>query len=221
MTVRFDPRTGLILLVLVNIISFTFQEPWLEIVLIGFLAALQILCGCGKLALKWLSSFFILLLIQYLLLPSLPKVLAVTMTIFTVFARKLFPCFMMGSLIIQITPARHFIIALRKWHVPQTLIIPLAVTLRYFPAINEEHCHIRDAMKLKQIHSFKQKIECTMLPLLISAIQTADELSAAAITRGIENPCRKTCVEDLRFCAFDWLCLGVTCMLTLISIFFA
>lgn len=220
-TLHFDPRAGLILLLLVNIVAFTFQELWLEMMVIGFLAVLQIVCGCGKSALRWLIAFFSLLLIQYFLLPMLPKTLAVIMTIFTVFSRKLFPCLMMGSLIVQTISVRFFIAALRKWQIPQTLIIPLAVTLRYFPAIGEEYRHIRDAIKLKQIQGFGQKAEYTILPLLVSAIQTADELSAAAITRGIENPCPKTCAEDLRFSVVDWLCLGTASILTLISIFFA
>ena len=218
---RFEPRAGLIMLALVNIVDFTFETPWLEIVMILFLAVLLCICGCHKTALKWGIVFGVLLCVQYFLLPVLPNFLAVMVTILTVFARKIFPCLMMGSLIVQTTPVRHFIFALRKWHVPQTVIIPLAVTLRYFPAIGEDHRHIRDAMKLKRIHGLGEKIQCTMIPLLVSAIQVSDELSAAAITRGIENPCRKTCAEDLCFHSFDWICLAIASVLSILSLFFA
>ena len=216
---QMDPRAKLFLLVLVNVIAFTYEKPWVELTLILLLAVLQSLCGCGRSAIKWLAFFGILVAVQYVLLPELPKVLAVIMTIFTVFARKIFPCLMMGSLILQTTPVRYLIFALRKWKVPQSVIIPLAVTLRYFPAIGEEHRYIRDAMKLKEIQGVGKKMECTMIPLLVSAIQTSDELSAAAITRGIENPCPKTSVIDLRFHAQDFICLAVAAVMALYTIF--
>ena len=76
--------------------------------------------------------------------------------------------------------------ALRRWHVPQSLIIPLAVTIRYFPAIREEAGYIRDAMKLCKVSGL-QKLESFCVPLMVSATTTADELAAAAVTRGIEN----------------------------------
>ena len=215
---RMDPRAELILLLLVNIIAFTYDRRWVEILLIGLLAFLQIICGQKRSAVKWLAFFAVLVAVQYFLLPVLPKVLSVTLVILTVFARKIFPCMMVGGLIFQTVPVRYLIVALRKWNVPQNVIIPLAVTIRYFPAIKEEHRHIRDAMKLKQIHGLGKKIECSMIPLLVSAIQTSDELSAAAITRGIENPCPKTSVADLRFHALDYLCLGVAAVLAVYTV---
>lgn len=75
------------------------------------------------------------------------------------------------------------------------------VTLRYFPAIVEEWSHIREAMRLRPIASRQKSIpkkiavnvECYLVPLFIAASKTADELAAAALTRGIENPTQRTC----------------------------
>lgn len=36
-------------------------------------------------------------------------------------------------------------------------------------------------------------VECYLVPLFIAASKTADELTAAALTRGIENPTQRTC----------------------------
>ena len=35
------------------------------------------------------------------------------------------------------------------------------------------------------------------MPLMVSATETAEELSAAAVTRGVENPARKTSAWSL------------------------
>ena len=65
---------------------------------------------------------------------------------------------MIGWLILKTVSLREFIVALRALHVPQTVIIPISVTLRYFPAIREESGYIRDAMKLKNLHG-GEKVE--------------------------------------------------------------
>ena len=44
-----------------------------------------------------------------------------------------------------------------------------------------------------------------MIPLLFSCVNIGDELSAAAITRGLGGKVKRTSVEDLRLRASDWL----------------
>ena len=44
----------------------------------------------------------------------------------------------------------------------------------------------------------------TVMPLMVSATETAEELSAAAVTRGIENPARKTSAVSLRLSPLDF-----------------
>lgn len=102
----------------------------------------------------------------------------------------MFPCLMIGWFMIRTISLREFVAALRALHIPQSVIIPISVTLRYFPAIREEGGHIRDAMKLKQIRGF-EKVEAFVVPFMMSAVNTAEELSAAAVTRGIENPVKR------------------------------
>lgn len=210
--VRLDPRTELLLLIIANIVAFTYSARWIEFAVIGVLAILLLCCGCGKTAVKWVIFFGCLVAVQYYVIPVLPKIFVIMFSILTVYIRKLFPCLMIGALILKTTPVRFLIIALRKWHIPQKLIIPLSITLRYFPAIKEENRHIRDAMKLRKIHGLGKKLECLVVPMLMSATGTADELSAAAITRGIENPVAKTCIVDLRLHFQDYICLLIGCV---------
>ena len=130
---------------------------------------------------------------------------------------KIFPCLIVGTMVLQKTPVRELMVALRKWHIPQGLIIPLSVTVRYFPALKEETGYIRDAMKLRNIHGV-QKIECLLVPTMISATTTAEELSAAAVTRGIENPAPKTSMIEMKLGVQDFLCLAAGLIFCVISI---
>lgn len=216
-TLRFDPRTSLLLLVLANIVAFTQDNLWVEIIWVVLLLALIVACGCGRSAVKLAIAFGICLALQYYILPNGPKILASSFTIIVSYARKIFPCLIIGAMILQKTSVRELIVALRKWHIPQSLIIPLSVTVRYFPALKEETSYICDAMKLRNIHGV-QKIECLLVLVMISATTTAEELSAAAVTRGIENPAPKTSMIDMKFGVQDFLCLVVSVVFCVISI---
>ena len=199
-----DPRSGLLMIILANVISFSQNSLWLEFGLIGYLAVLFFICGKIKAGVKWAVIYVAVYLIQCYLLPISPKIIAVAFTIFLSITRRIFPCLMVGGLIIATISLRYFIVGLRKLRFPNKLIITIAVTLRYFPAIREEIGHIRDAMKLRKVRGL-QKVEAVMVPLMICASNTAEELSAAAVTRGIDNPVKKTTTVNLKFGLLDML----------------
>lgn len=198
----FDPRVGLWLLVAANVIAFRPHTFWVELTLICLL--LLLMAGHGKvsMAVKWAVGYGALLVFQQYILPASPKIIATSFTIFATYARRMFPCLMTGSLMMKCTPLRYFIVGLRQLHIPQRLIVAVSVTLRYFPAIREEMGYIRDAMKLREIRGLA-RLECAVMPLMVSATETAEELSAAAVTRGIENPARKTNAVSLRLLPLD------------------
>lgn len=216
-TLKFDPRTELLLLLLANVVAFTQHSVWVEITWVVLLLLLIIACGCKKTAGKLAIVFGMCLFLQYYIFPNGPKILASSFTILVSYARKIFPCLIVGTLILQKTPVRELMVALRKCHIPQGLIIPLSVTIRYFPALKEEVGYIKDAMKLRNIHGM-QKMECLLVPIMISATTTAEELSAAAVTRGIENPAHKTSMLVMKFGVQDYLCLAFGVMFCMISI---
>ena len=80
----------------------------------------------------------------------------------------------------------------------------MSTTLRYFPDLKEEFVHINAAMKLQNI-SWASRLECTVVPLIVSAVNTSDEIAAAAVARGIENPGKKTSEITLHMGISDWL----------------
>lgn len=90
-TLRFDPRTELLLLVLANIVAFTQHSVWVEITWVVFLLLLIVACGCGKSAGKLAIAFGICLALQYYVFPNGPKILASSFTIIVSYARKIFP----------------------------------------------------------------------------------------------------------------------------------
>ena len=84
--------------------------------------------------------------------------------------------------------------------------------LRYLPAIREDWHYIKDAMRLRDVSptliSFLKApamtVNCIYVPMLTAASKTADELSIASVTRGIENPKPRTCLVEIRMRVADW-----------------
>lgn len=211
--VSIDPRTGLLLLLMANIIAFAQKPMWIELGWIGFMLMLLFACGCQRAGLKCALVYGIVLLLQYYILPMSAGMIAASFSIFINYARRMCPCLLAGALLVKAVSLRRLIVGLRYLHVPWQLIVPISVTLRYFPAIREESGHIRDAMKLRNIRGM-EKVEALVVPLMISATETAEELSAAAVTRGIENPAVKTSVISLHMGAADWCSLAAAFIFT-------
>lgn len=96
---------------------------WLELALVGLLLLLMAAHGKYSMAVKWAVGYCALLLFQQYILPASPKIIATSFTVFTTYARRMFPCLMTGSLMLKCTPLRYFIVGLRQLRVPQRLIV--------------------------------------------------------------------------------------------------
>lgn len=214
---QIDPRTVLLLLIFTNIVAFSEKPISLELLTITFMFCLLVYCRCTRIGLILIGVFTTITFLQYYIFPKSLPVFVTIFTMMSVYIRKIIPSIMVGSIIIKRIPMSYLILALRKWHVPERIIVILAVTIRYFPAIREETIHIKDAMKLRGIKGF-EKIEAYIVPLMVSAINTAEELSAAAVTRGIENPVKKTSSFQIELGIQDYIILAVGALLAVSAI---
>jgi energy-coupling factor transport system permease protein len=104
------------------------------------------------------------------------------------------------------TSVSSLIAALAAVRLPRVLIVPLAVMLRFIPTAMDELKAIISAMRLRGVVSGPSDMllhpmrmaEYTVLPLLASIMRIADELSAAALLRGLGLPNRPTSIVQLR-----------------------
>lgn len=73
---------------------------------------------------------------------------------------------------------------------------------RFFPTIREEYRHIKNAMTLRGIGKFYnpiQMLEYRMVPLLVEIVSIGNDLSASALTRGLDAPYARTNVCPIGF----------------------
>ena len=207
--VKFDLRTKLMLILVVNLFLLLSHALVFELVLVFGCLLLITIDGQPRSAFHFLIAFFIMLGIDQLVTPHMNGFAFTLISFITVALRKFLPCFILGKWILTKTEVSEFVAVMWKLRLPQTAIIPLSVVFRYFPTLKEEWASIRAAMKMRGIHV---SLEHIMVPLLMSAVNVSEELSAAALCRGLDNPGTHTSLVQVKFSHYDiavWMITGI------------
>lgn len=213
--VKLDLRTKFMLILVVNLFLLLSHSLIFELVLVFGCLLLITIDGQAKSAFHFLIVFLIMLGIDQLLTPYINGFFFTLVSFITVALRKFLPCFILGKWILTKTEVSEFVAVMWKLRLPQTAIIPLSVVFRYFPTIKEEWASIRAAMKMRGIHV---SLEHIMVPLLMSAVNVSEELSAAALCRGLDSPEPHTSLVQVRFRFSDVLVWCITGALAIAAI---
>ncbi len=214
---KLDPRTKLFILAFTGILIFINSQIEVELLFMLMPIVLFIILGEYVFVLKQALTYVILLLVQMFLTPVLSPSVGGIIYIFSMYVRKLIPCFMLGKYIIKTTKVSQFMAALNKMNMPKGFSIALTIALRYFPAMKEEWSYIKDSMILRGISSsfFSflknpfRTLEYVYVPMLVSASKISDEITQAAITRGIDHVNRRTCITKVGFTIRDLIIFAI------------
>jgi energy-coupling factor transport system permease protein len=128
--------------------------------------------------------------------------------------------------VMMTTRVNEFMAAMARMHVPNKVTIPLAVMARFFPTVFDESRAIGNAMRMRGIRLFSLRslknpfsiLEYRLVPLLVSITKIGDELSIAAVTRGLSPETKRTCVATIGFHAQD-LIVFVYCLAVVVLFF--
>lgn len=210
---RLDARTLLFLIVIANLCVFLCPNLWGEILLMLTLCILGLLCGGGKFIWKVAVAYTLLLGVDLLTSYYGSGGFLGYLGIGCRYLRKVLPTGTLGGILITTVRISELMASLVKLKLPKSVIIPLTVMLRYFPAVREDRIAIKKAMKMRELSGNffthpVQSIECLYVPLLMSASRRSDELSCAAVTRGIEKPAQRTTIQDIRLRWPDFVSAG-------------
>ena len=211
-----DPRTKLFLILICVLSAMFAPNLYFQFALAALIGLLAALCGRWRYALR---GIFVYALICVFTVWCMGAVGGVWRTMFVAFlglVHKVYACGMLAGLVISTTRVGEFLSAMARLHCPKKLSIPIAVMLRYLPTIREDWHYIKDAMRLRDVSPTfwgflkapAMTVNCIYVPLLTAASKAADELSIAAVTRGIENPKPRTCLVEIQMRAADWLTMA-------------
>lgn len=116
---------------------------------------------------------------------------------------RFMPGIMMGYFLVTSTTVSQFMSAMGRMRVSEKITIPLSVMFRFFPTIGEEYATINDAMRMRGIRLGGRNplsvFEYHLVPMMICSVRIGEELSAAALTRGLGAPVRRTNIGNIGF----------------------
>ena len=125
--------------------------------------------------------------------------------------QRIIPFMLVGTVIKKQKNISEITMALERMRLPRGIILSIAVMFRYFPAIKDDFFVIIDSMKLKGLYTSKRSallhpirtMEFIIVPMLFKSLRTAEELSCAALIKGIENTGKKTSYFDVKLRSID------------------
>lgn len=210
-----DPRTKAIFFAAaVFIVFFLSVHEEVHLAVIAIMLLLFLAEGLYKSIVEIIVTYSLLLLLQYGILPIVPRGAAMFLSMFVYF-KVIFPCALPLMYLFKTTNVREIMVAMGKMKLPDHFIIAFAIMVRYLPVVKEEITAIRKAMSLRTIKGWGQKIECLYVPMLMETVQTADELSQASITRGIDHPGVKTSYVEVDFGKSDVIAWGIVLLVVI------
>ncbi|MCR5468760.1 MAG: energy-coupling factor transporter transmembrane protein EcfT [Lachnospiraceae bacterium] len=229
MKVRLDPRTKLYMILIVSaIVMMSATTPLLWTVRI-IMTMIPILLLIAEKRYASALRFFMLYIIAivltfYFLSADSTGLLKALLTGYCGIVAQFLPALITAWYVVRTTKIDEFMSAMQKMHVPDGITISLAVVMRFFPTIKEEYASIRDAMKMRGIAladgNIIKMLEYRMIPLLFSCVNIGDELSAAAITRGLGGEVKRSSVVELKMSIADYLLIVGFTVATVIFVFF-
>lgn len=212
---RLDPRTKLILLItlptfLLGNAGGTEMLPYK--IIFSLLPFILMLISGNKQ--KAIFYFLIISLVQVLWTfasSNLHGSLYIVLYIIYGIVMGVFPCMILGVYVLTTTTVSEFITGMERLHFPTFITIPLSVMFRFFPTVQKEASSVNRAMTMRGIrigkYSLMKNIEYRLIPTLICTLQIGDELSAAALTRGLGAPVKRTSICSIGFKLSDILLL--------------
>lgn len=221
---HFDIRAKIILLLEMNLMLFIGSGIGFECIIIVYCSIILLFTGNVKTVVHTDIVFIIMYCIEMLVsFININSFLVSLILFIVVILRRFIPIFMIGRLIFD-TKISEFVACMWKMKLPKNFIISVSVVFRFFPTVKEEWQAILSSMRMRGIgFNFWNFIthplltlEYLIVPLLLNAVKISEELSEAALCRGLDCENEHTCLTEVRLRALDYL----ICLLPLFIILY-
>ena len=214
---KLDVRHKFFLLILISAVAFAAKDVVYGSIVFVIVCLLSFLLGQGKKVVKF-AGVYVFLLLFVAFSKYVPAILSSMILMVVLCIRMCMPIMLYGQTFLKTTPVS-------EMKMPRAFVITFAVAMRFFPTVKEEVSHVRDAMSLRGIGFSLRNLrlrpalvfEGFITPLLVRASTIAEELSAASITRGLDNPVPRTAFIKLGI-TFKDICLTFIFAAMLISV---
>lgn len=214
---KLDPRTKMALLVTFSVFILGGMDGKLPLALSVVLKAmppfLLLSVRQWKKTAAYVVLYTVFALVQEFFIPSFSGLPGYVLLMLCGIFLRFYPGIMVGAYVVSTTTVSEFIAAMRKLYISEAVVIPMSVMFRFFPTVGEEFHAINNAMKMRGIRAggihVAKMLEYCMVPLMTCSVRIGEELSAAALTRGLHSGAKRTNICHIGFHAADILLLAL------------
>jgi len=216
---RLDPRSALLAVVVVNVVclgaGFNGLALWARIVATALPLVLLLAQRAWVAAIACAAGAALVLAIETVGLDGLVAIdtttwygkLATGVALLggwmANLAARFLPVVLMAWYAITTMRASELMGALGRLRIPRTLVIPLAVVLRMVPVFADESAAIGRAARTRGLRVGLARpaalINYRLAPLALRAVDISDDLTQAALTRGLGERGQRTCFTSIGF----------------------
>lgn len=141
---------------------------------------------------------------------------AITVATATVVSRFV-PTLALAYFVFATTTVSEFMAAMGRMRIPDWIVIPMSVLFRFFPTLGQEARAINAAMRMRNITPISRGasyVENCLVPLMSCAVSIGEDLSAAALARGLGAPWPRTNTGSVGFALVDAAVIAVSLVAT-------
>lgn len=208
-----DPRTKLLLLFIINAVMMGGVIDGIAVVVRPILAFIPFILLLSEGKIKAAGIYFPLFALaafgEAYVVPRTTGLANLLVIISSSLVSRFMPCLVMGYYVVTTTTVSEFTASMEHMHVTPKIIIPLSVMFRFFPTVLEEAHAISDSMKMRGIGGSTviknpiESLEYRVVPLIACVVKIGEELSAAALTRGLGGLVKRTNICSIGFSGWD------------------
>lgn len=216
-SVRLDPRTKMVMLFAVSTVlllggnggaMFAVRTAML-LFPFGLFAISGRMHAAGLMLAAYLGSYALAAFAA----PTLEGIAnAITVATATVVSRFV-PTLALAYFVFATTTVSEFMAAMGRMRIPDWIAIPLSVLFRFFPTLGQEARAINAAMRMRNITPISRGasyVENCLVPLMSCAVSIGEDLSAAALARGLGAPWPRTNTGSVGFALVDAVVIAVS-----------
>ena len=124
---------------------------------------------------------------------------------------RMTPVMMIAYILVKDIKSNELLSAFEQINLPKKIMLSITVALRFFPTYKLEIRMIRESLKMRNINLKITEplkfLEYWLVPVLMRMNLIAEEMTATAMTKGVESPMRRTSFYNVRMRIIDYIFL--------------
>ncbi|MDO5538643.1 MAG: energy-coupling factor transporter transmembrane component T [Eubacteriales bacterium] len=213
-----DPRSKLAVFIAACFSAFSGLTHPQEFALLALCVATTLLCQKWKRAFFTCLAFALMFLCDLFLVPRLSGILQNIVMLLCHLCRFILPLLTAFYVLTHTSRIGEYISAFTQMHLPNEVIIPLAVMLRFVPTIQEEWRAVNQALRLRGmaltwkniVRRPMQMMEYMLVPFLLQCSVIVDEMSAAVMARGFDRNMPRSSYAEVQMKVLDWCIIMIS-----------